>query len=146
MGAGIEFTIIEGTLVIEAEDATIKTAGGLIGDCWCLWSEGTLAENIYFYEDATYEVVVRAYGSQLGGIWPEMSLDVDGVEVEMTTVDSALYLDYSFQLDLTAGTHSIGVSFLNDAYDPGVEDRNLYVDRFVIVSPPGVAGPELASE
>jgi hypothetical protein len=49
-------------------------------------------------------------------------------------------------VELTDGIHSIGVSFLNDAYDPGVEDRNLYVDRFVIISPLGVAGPELASE
>ena len=45
------------------------------------------------------------------------------------TVDSAGYTDYVFQVDLPAGVHTIGVSFLNDAYNPGVEDRNLYLDR-----------------
>lgn len=40
----------------------------------------------------------------------------------------------------------IGVSFLNDAYNPGVEDRNLYLDKFTIASPSGIAKPELAGE
>ena len=74
-------------------------------------------------------MVVRAYGSPLGGIWPEMALTVDDVVEETVTVDSAEYTDYVFQVDLTAGVHTIGVSFLNDAYNPGVEDRNLYLDR-----------------
>ena len=55
-----------------------------------------------------------------------------------------LYTDYSFQVELTSGAHSIGVAFLNDAYNPGVEDRNLYLDKFMIYSPPGIAKPELA--
>jgi hypothetical protein len=76
----------------------------------------------------------------------EMALRVDGVAGEPLTVDSGSYTDYSFQGYLTPGVHSIGVSFLNDAYDPGVEDRNLYLDRLVIISPPGAARPELASQ
>ena len=54
-----------------------------------------------------------------------------------------LYMDYSFQVELDPGVHFIGVSFLNDAWNPGVEDRNLYVDRFAIISPPGIDKPEL---
>jgi len=145
MGAHIEFNITQGTLLIEAEDATVKTVGGLRNGGWCLWSNGTLAEEVYIPATATYEVVVRAYGSPLGGIWPEMALRVDGVAGETTTVDSGAYMDYSFQVELTSGVHLIGVSFLNDAYDPGVEDRNLYVDKFMIISPPEVDEPELLS-
>ena len=132
------------SLVIEAEDATIKTAGGLIGGNWCLWSNGTLGESVSIPEAGTYEVVVRAYGSPLGGIWPVMELSVNGSAGETVTVDSVEYTDYVFQVDLTPGVHTIGISFLNDAYDPGVEDRNLYLDRFTIISPPGVNKPELA--
>src|SRR4030042_825161 len=35
-----------------------------------------------------------------------------------------------WKMFLTFGDHSIGVAFLNDAYNPGVEDRNLYLDKF----------------
>ena len=91
----------------------------------------------------TYEVVVRAFGSPLGGMWPLMALNVDGIGAETVTVDSDLYMDYSFQVELDPGVHFIGVSFLNDAWNPGVEDRNLYVDRFAIISPPGIDKPEL---
>ena len=59
------------------------------------------------------------------------------------TVGSDEYADYIFQVDLTAGVHTIGVSFLNDAWNPGVEDRNLYLDRFTIISPPGIDKPEI---
>jgi hypothetical protein len=46
MGADIEFKVIQDFLVIEAEDASIKTAGGIVAGNWCLWSEGTLGESV----------------------------------------------------------------------------------------------------
>jgi hypothetical protein len=75
-----------------------------------------------------------------------MALSVDGLTGQPLTVDSAGFTGYSFQVELTPGDHSIGVAFLNDAYNPGVEDRNLYLDKFTIYSPPGIAKPELASK
>ena len=143
--AAMEADISHSALVIEAEDATIKTIGGPTADGWNLWSEGTLGESVSIPAAGTYEVVVRAYGSPLGGIWPLMELSVDGAAGETVTVDSAVYTDYVFQVDLAPGAHTIGVSFLNDAYDPGVEDRNLYLDRFTIISPPGIAKPEIVA-
>jgi hypothetical protein len=135
----------QAALVIEAEDATIRTIGGPTADGWCLWSNGTLGEYISIPAGGTYELAVRAYGSPLGGIWPDMELSVDGVPGEMVTVDSAEYTDYVFQIELTAGVHALEVSFLNDAWDPGTEDRNLYLDRFSILSPPGVDKSEIVS-
>ena len=133
-------------IVIEAENANIKTAGGIINGGWCLWSNGILGANVRIPAAGTYEVIVRAYGKPLGGIWPLMALSVDGVAGKPVTVGSGVYIDYSFQVALTPGDHSIGVAFLNDAYNPGVEDRNLYLDKFSIYSPPGIAKPELASK
>ena len=121
-------------LVIEAENATIKTVGEAIDGGWCLSSNGILGEDVYIPAARTYEVVVRAYGEPLGGIWPLMALSVDGVAGEPVTVGSGVYIDYSFQVALAPGVHLIGVSFLNDAYNPGVEDRNLYLDKFTIAS------------
>jgi hypothetical protein len=75
-----------------------------------------------------------------------MALSVDGIAGEPVTVGSGVYTDYSFQVALAPGVHSIGVGFLNDAHNPGVEDRNLYLDKFSIYSPPGIGKPELASK
>ena len=132
-------------LVIEAEDASIKTGGGAISGGWNLYTNGTLGESVRIPAEGIYEVVVRAYGSPLEGIWPLMALSVDGLTGQPVTVDSAGFRDYLFQVELLPGVHSIGVAFLNDAYNPGVEDRNLYLDKFAIYSPPGVAKAELAS-
>jgi hypothetical protein len=144
MGAQIDFSLIQAPLVIEAENASIKTAGGIINGGWNLWSNGMVSEDVYIPAAGTYEVVVRAYGKPLGGIWPLMALSVDGVAGTPVTVGSSAYIDYSFQVALTPGVHSIDVAFLNDAYSPGGEDRNLYLDKFAIYSPPGIAKPELA--
>jgi hypothetical protein len=132
-------------LVIEAENASINTAGGLIKGGWNLWSNGTLGENIYITAAGTYEVVVRAYGSSFGGIWPLMALSADGIVEQPVTVDSIGFTDYLLQVDLTPGFHSIGVAFLNDAYIKGGEDRNLCLDKFTIYSQPGIAKPVLIS-
>jgi hypothetical protein len=137
--------ITSNILVIEAENASIKTAGGTINKGWELWSNGTVGENVRIPAAGTYEVVVRAFGSRLGGVWPLMALSVDDLVGQPVTVDSAKFADYSFQVELTPGVHSIGVDFLNDAYNPGVEDRNLYLDKFAICSPPGIEKSEPAS-
>jgi hypothetical protein len=53
--------------------------------------------------------------------------------------------DHRFDVELAAGIHEIAAAFLNDAV-VGQEDRNLYLDRFTITPPPGVAAPVLADK
>jgi hypothetical protein len=74
-----------------------------------------------------------------------MELTVDGAAGETVTVDSVEYTDYVFHVGLTPGVHTIGVNFLNDAYEPGVEDRNLSLDRFTIISPLGIEKPVIVN-
>ena len=90
---GVDKPDIPNELVIEAEDASIRTAGGIIGGDWCLWSNGTLGEYVEIPEAGIYVVVVRAYGSPLDSIWPEMALTVDAVNEDTVTVDNAEYTD-----------------------------------------------------
>jgi len=59
-------------LVLEAEDASIQTVGRPKVDGWNLFTEGTVAEDIVISATATYQVVVRAYGSPLGGFVKSM--------------------------------------------------------------------------
>jgi len=39
---------------------------------------------------------------------------------------------FSFAADLAAGAHQVSISFLNDLWNPGVGDRNLYVDGITV--------------
>ena len=87
-----------------------------------------------------YTVVVRAWGSPAAGIWPEMALLVDGLEVKFVAVNRGSSADDSFGVDLQEGPHELAAAFLNDARI-GPEDRNLYLERITIIAPPGSPAP-----
>jgi GH35 family endo-1,4-beta-xylanase len=134
-------------IIVEAEEATVKTTGGPIDDGWNLWSYGTLGEYFRIKSAGLHEVKIHAYGSPLEGIWPLMVLNLDGVatgKAQVVTKNSLT--NYTFQVELTPGVHFIGGIFLNDAYNPGVEDRNLYIDKIEISTPDGLAEPVISSE
>ncbi|MCY2986674.1 MAG: endo-1,4-beta-xylanase [Planctomycetota bacterium] len=133
-------------LVVDAEKAAIHTEGGPhAGGGWNLWSDGRVGQPLRFATAGTYGIVVRAWGSSAGGVWPEMALLVDGKAVKTVTVGRAERADYRFDVHLAAGAHEIAAGFLNDALI-GKEDRNLYLERLTINSPPGVADPVLVAK
>jgi hypothetical protein len=133
-------------LVIQAEKATIKTEGGPNSSGgWNLWSNGRVGQPLRFKNADIYGIVVRAWGSPAGGIWPEMALLVDSKAVKTVTVGRREPEDYRFDVDLAAGVHEIAAAFLNDALI-GKEDRNLYLERFTISPPPGAADPVLVAK
>jgi hypothetical protein len=132
-------------LSFDARSASIRTAGDQADRGWNLYSNGTVGEYFRFKTSGNYMVTVRARGSLLGGVWPVMALNVDGLSKQSVSVDSRSFRDYRFPARLGPGVCSVGVSFLNDANDE-VEDRNLYVDRIEIVPLPGSTKPVLSSE
>ena len=132
--------------VIEARTAAIHTEGGpYASGGWNLWSNGRVGQPLRFATAGTYGIVVRAWGSSAGGVWPEMALLVDGKAVKTVTVGRAERADYRFDVHLAAGAHEIAAGFLNDALI-GKEDRNLYLERFTISPPPGAADPVLVAK
>jgi GH35 family endo-1,4-beta-xylanase len=133
-------------LIVEAEKAEIRTEGGPYpGGGWNLWSNGRVGQSLRFQDAGTYGVIVRAWGSQAGGVWPEMALLVDGKAVETVIVGHREPKDYRFTVDLAAGVHEIAAAFLNDAL-VGQEDRNLYLQQLTITPPSGAAEPALADK
>jgi GH35 family endo-1,4-beta-xylanase len=133
-------------LVIKAEDAAVRTEGGPEpGGGWNLWSNGRVGQAVRLAAAGRYQVIVRAWGSPAGGVWPEMALLVDGRAVKTVSVGGAQRADYRFDVELAAGIHEIAAAYLNDAVI-GKEDRNLYLDRFTIGSPPGAADPVLVAK
>ena len=134
----------EAEVVIQAEKAAIKTEGGPVAGGWNLWSNGHVGQPIRIATAGKYGVVVRAWGSPAGGVWPEMALLVDGRAVKTVSVEGAKPKDYAFEVELTTGDHEIAAAFLNDAL-VGKEDRNLYLARITIIPPSGAPDPTFPS-
>ena len=62
-------------LVIEADKAAIRTEGGPVpGGGWNLWTNGRVGQPVRIAAAGTYQIVVRAWGSPAGGVWPEIKL------------------------------------------------------------------------
>ena len=119
-----------GALVIQAENAAIRTEGGRnLGGGWNLWSNGCVGQAVRLAAAGRYRIIVRAWGSPAGGVWPEMALLIDGQAVKTVSVGSAQRADYRFDVELAAGIHEVAAAYLNDAVIEK-EDRNLYLDRF----------------
>jgi len=130
-------------LTVEAETARVRTEGGAAPGGWNLWSHGVVGERLRFERGGAYEVIVRAHGSPAKGEWPRMELVLDGQSKQAVTVDTREYSDYAVKLDVSAGLHTVGVAFTNDAV-AGNEDRNLYLDRIEIRALAGAPDPVLA--
>jgi endo-1,4-beta-xylanase len=69
-----------------------------------------------------------------------MGLLVDGITINILSVDMERPKDYQFLVEIPSGNVEIDVAFLNDL-QTDKEDRNLYLDRITIIPPPGVANP-----
>lgn len=131
-------------VVLQAEKAAVKTEGGPVAGGWNLWSNGHVGQTIRITVPGKYGIVVRAWGSVAGGVWPEMALLVDGRPVKTVSVEGTKPKDYAFEVELTIGDHEIAAAFLNDALI-GKEDRNLYLARITITPPPGAPDPTFPS-
>ncbi len=143
--AVLSWSAAQADVVIPAEKAAIRTEGGpASGGGWNLWSNGHVGQPVRIATGGEYGVVVRAWGSPAGGVWPEMALLVDGRAVKTVNVDQVEARDYSFQVELTTGDHEIAAAFLNDGLI-GNEDRNLYLARITIIPTSGATDPTFPS-
>jgi hypothetical protein len=72
---------------------------------------------------------VHARGSQAKDEWPILVVSLAGAEVGRISVDSATVKPCPLPLDLPAGEQRLELRFVNDYYDPGKADRNVWIDR-----------------
>ena len=128
-------------LTIEAPKAQIKTVGGVADGVWNLWSEGEVGEYLDFAGAGKYTVSVTAHGSAAGGVWPRMTLRINGTAISSVSVASATPRVYTFTAMCAKGPAKVVVAFDNDAVI-GKEDRNLYLATIEITPPKGVAEPK----
>jgi hypothetical protein len=127
--------------VIEGESMSLPSGAALISNSSAsggrfvrLWWSGTMSASRSL--PAVARITVRAYGDQCNGA-PEMQVRVDGANVISTGVTATSFTDYSADVALPAGAHSIAVAFTNDYYAGAGCDRNLNVDK-VTLTPAGI--------
>lgn len=100
---------------------------------WNLWSNGTL-KKAHRFPVGLSTLRVRARGTPLGSVWPEMVVSVGGTKLGSSAVRSSGWTDYDFRWSAaTAGERTIEVAFVNDAVTSR-EDRNLFVQNVTVIS------------
>ncbi len=125
--------------IYEAETMTAST-GQAVTDGWNIWSNGYVQFD-HLFPSGSSGITVTARGEQAGGAWPNMTVTINGSEVYSTTVSSATWSDYTFDVSLASDTLEVLVSFTNDYYVNG-EDRNLIVDKVTVSSCEGPSGED----
>ena len=124
-------------LGIEAETMTnvnvtpvnFTISGGIVH----LSSNGRMETTVRITASGSYTFEVIAGGTIATNVLPQVAITVDGTNKTTWFLTSTNMTSYKFTLTLTAGTHTIGLAFLNDSYSPSTgEDRNAYFDRLVI--------------
>jgi hypothetical protein len=115
---------------IQVVNMPIHSTGSAGSGGWWLYANGYVAQNINVAQAGTYLFNVQASGTPVQGGWPHMVLLIDGVAQDSVTVPTNQLAYYTFNADITPGTHQLAVSFDNDAYAPP-EDRNLFLAQIL---------------
>jgi endoglucanase len=129
------------TSVVEAETMSLPSWGGMpvsepsasAGRELLVWGNATATTTVT--TTAARRLVVRVRGDQCQGA-PQMTVSVDGRALLTQSISSTTWTTVGADVALTNGTHSISVSFDNDASGPGC-DRNLRLDKLTISSTAG---------
>jgi hypothetical protein len=125
----------------EAEVVT-GSVGGVSGEFWNLYSNGTISQVVTFPATGNYIVRARAYQTAGGPDAANMVLRVGTASQNFAVANlSGNPGVFEFNTRIQAGAQEVVVEFTNDFYDPDVPaDRNLYVDWFEVEGPTDAAG------
>lgn len=120
-------------IVIQAETMTIDpSVGAPSGNELTMWSNGEARAQILISTQMAYRVEVVARGDAAQGIFPQMNVEIDGINLGIPPSLTNSALNYVLSsIVLGIGQHEVTVAFTNDYYD-GIEDRNLYVDSITL--------------
>jgi hypothetical protein len=123
--------------VYEAESMSASTGQAVTGG-WNVWSNGYVQFD-HSFPSGPSQFSVTARGEQGGGAWPNMTVTINGSLVYSTTVSSATWTDYTFDVSSVSGPAEVRVNFTNDYY-ANRQDRNLIVDKVTVDSCEGESG------
>jgi beta-galactosidase len=121
----------EQCLTVEAEAMQAADGHPTFGrDAVSLSATGAISKRIAFAQAGEYAFGIRGRGTPLAGVYPEISLAIDGRHVGSITLEGNAWNTYNLSAAVEKGTHDVCLAFTNDAYDPVTrEDRNSWLDR-----------------
>jgi len=130
---GGDFAIRPG-VVLECEamapaqtNTLVSTSGTFAG----LFSNNALVSPLEVAVTTNYAVEVVARGTPAKGGYPTVGMMIDGKPVGGIELTGNQWRAYPLRLSLSAGKHVMKLAYTNDAYEPGVADRNLFLDKVV---------------
>lgn len=110
--------------------AAYYTNGGLAH----LNGNGRIETPVRFNSAGAYTFEVVAGGDAAAGVLPQIGITVNGASRTNFFLTTTNLARYAVTLSLPAGTHKIGLAFLNDFYAPP-QDRNARFDRLTLTRP-----------
>jgi hypothetical protein len=119
-----------------AQETTTTIKQPNVVDGVIIFTGSTAIQTLSFQctQAAVYEFTIIARGTPVSSVYPIMQCRVDSNNPVQITVDSEQWMTYTFSETLSAGSHQIQISFINDAYNPP-EDRNLFVSKVELSGP-----------
>jgi len=125
-------TIVAATMT-NVNVGVYSTSGGVA----YLNSSGRIETALNFTATGNYTFTVVAGGNAAAGVLPQIGVTVDGSSRTNFFLTTTNLATYTITLFLTAGTHTIGLAFLNDYYSPP-EDRNAFFSQLTVTPAPTI--------
>jgi hypothetical protein len=124
------------------DEGLVATGGAAFSDFFMLWTNGSLTTVVHVPHAGRYRLAARLGATQGGPDLARAALLVGGRRVrEVEVSGEQVFADHAVEVELAAGPTTIGVSFLNDFWDPDAgEDRNLLIESFRLDGPFGLVG------
>jgi len=96
-------------------------------------TNGSARWTIQLAQPGLYEFGLIGRGTPAQGVYPIVQVSLDNQPLGMLYIGKRESSYYGIKFRANAGVHQITVRYSNDLYAPP-EDRNLYIDRYVIAS------------
>ncbi len=125
-------TIVAGTMT-NVNVAAYSTSGGIA----YVNSNGRIETSVNFTTTGNYTFTIVAGGTLAAGVLPQIGVTVDGSSWTNFFLTTTNFATYTVTLFLTAGTHAIGLAFLNDYYSPP-DDRNAFFGQLTVTPAPTI--------
>ena len=97
-----------------------------------MFANSTLTTNVDL-PAASESLSIFAHGDKADGEWPILVVTVNGEPVAQVIVNSVVEKKFWVPVHVDPGSAVIGVSYVNDLYDPtNLQDRNAYVNKIKV--------------